>query len=120
MLLRDVRSFNNIYISCGSTDLRMSVDGLANIVRNDFKMDPFSNSLYLFCNQSRNRIKGLFWDHNGFCLCYKRLDGEGAKYQWPATPKAVRDIKVTELKMILNGLSVDPPRGFGNIAARDF
>jgi hypothetical protein len=30
------------------------------------------------------------------------------------------DIKVTELKMILNGLSIEPPLGFENISARDF
>ena len=120
MLLRDVRSYSGIYLACGSTDLRKAVDGLSNIVRNDFEMDPFGNYLFLFCNRSRNRMKALSWDKNGFCLFYKRLDGEGARFQWPDKPEAVCGIKVSQLKMLLEGLSVDPPKGFGEISARDF
>ena len=123
MLLRDICDYNGIYLSCGATDLRKSVDGLAHIVRQDFKIDPFGNYLFLFCNRSRNRLKGLMWDKNGFCMYYKRLDGEGARFNWPGVPddtKAVRDIKVTQLTMLLDGFSVDPPKGFGEVIARDF
>ena len=44
----------------------------------------------------------------------------GAKFVWPNNTEAVRDISVDQLEKLLNGLSVDPPRGFGEIAARDF
>jgi len=120
VLLKDIHSYNRIYIACGPTDLRKSVDGLANIVRQDFKMDPFDNYLFLFCNRARNRLKGLMWDKNGFCLYYKRLDGEGAKFRWPNDSEAVRDIKVQQLKLLIDGFSVDPPKGFGEVSARDF
>jgi len=121
MLLRNIRDYKGIYLSCGVTDLRKSVDGLANIVRNDFKMDPFGNYLFLFCNRARNRLKGLMWDKNGFCLYYKRLDGEGAKFRWPNnSDEAVRDIKVPQLQLLMDGFSVDPPQGFGDVTARDF
>ena len=120
MLLKDIREYSGIYLACGSTDLRKAVDGLANIVRQEFKMDPFGNYIYLFCNKSRNRLKGLCWDKNGFWLCYKRLDGMGAKFSWPADVDAVRKISIAQLAALMNGLSVDPPRGFGEIDARDF
>jgi transposase len=120
MLMKDIREYSGIYIAIGATDLRNSVDGLAHIVKQDFRMDPFGNCLYLFCNRSRNRLKGLCWDRNGFWLCYRRLDGEGARFAWPNSTEAVRDISVTQLEKLLNGLSVDPPRGFGEITARDF
>ena len=120
MLLKDIRSYSGIFLAIGTTDLRKSVDGLANMVRNDFKMDPFGNYLFLFCNKARNRMKGLMWDKTGFCIYYKRLDGMGARFVWPNNIDAVRNINVKQLEMLLNGLSVDPPRGFGNIAARDF
>lgn len=32
----------------------------------------------------------------------------------------VRDISNTELRQLLDGFSIEPPRGFGNIKARDF
>jgi transposase len=120
MLLRDSSGYSAIYIACGATDLRKSVDGLACIVKQDFKLDPFGNYLFLFCNKGRNRLKGLCWDRNGFILCYKRLDGSGAKFQWPKNQEAVRDITNEQLRLLLDGLSIDPPKGFGDITARDF
>jgi len=120
MLLKDIREYSGIYLACGATDFRKSVDGLAHIVKQDFQMDPFGNYLFLFCNKSRNRMKCLCWDRNGFWLCYKRLDGAGAKFVWPDKLDAVRDISVAQLKLLLSGLSVDPPRGFGAVSARDF
>jgi len=121
MLLKNISEYSGIYLACGVTDLRKSVDGLAHIVKQDFEMDPFENYLFLFCNKRRNRMKGLCWDRNGFCLCYKRLDGMGAKFMWPDKLDAVRrDISVSQLKLLMGGLSVDPPRGFGAVSARDF
>jgi len=120
MLLKNITEYSGIYLACGVTDLRKSVDGLANIVRQDFEMDPFGNYLFLFCNRSRSRMKGICWDRNGFCLYYKRLDGQGAKFVWPDKADAVRGVSVAQLKLLLGGLSVDPPRGFSEVRARDF
>jgi len=120
MLLKDIREYSGIFLACGATDLRKATDGLAHIVKQDFQMDPFGNYIFLFCNKTRSRLKCICWDRNGFWLCYKRLDGAGARFVWPNNPEAVRDISVAQLEMLLDGLSVDPPRGFGEIAARDF
>jgi len=120
MLLKDIRDYSGIFLAIGATDLRRAVDGLAHIVKNDFEMDPFGNYLFLFCNKSRNRLKALSWDKSGFALFYKRLDGVGARFVWPNAPEAVRNISVTQLEKLFEGLSVDPPRGFGEVTARDF
>jgi len=120
MLLKDIREYSGIFVACNATDLRKSVDGLAYAVKQEFQMDPFGNYLFLFCNRRRNRLKCLCWDKNGFWLGYKRLDGMGAKFVWPTSPEAVRDISVAQLELLLSGMSVDPPRGFGTITARDF
>ena len=120
MLLKDIGSYSRIFLACGPTDLRKAVNGLSNIVRHDFQMDPFGNYLFLFCNRSRNRLKGLTWDRNGFCLYYKRLDGEGARLCWPANLEAVRDITVGQLRLLMDGFTIDPPKGFSEVSARDF
>jgi len=120
MLLKDIEEYSGIFLACGATDLRKSVDGLAHIVKRDFEMDPFGNALFLFCNKGRNRLKGLTWDKNGFWLCYKRLDGMGAHFQWPNNTESAKRIKVEQLKLLLAGMSVSPPKGFGEIKARDF
>jgi transposase len=120
MLMKDICVYSGIYLACGATDLRKAVDGLANIVRHEFEMDPFGNYLFLFCNRARNRLKGLSWDKNGFCLYYKRLDGEGARFRWPISSQGAREIKVEQLRLLLDGFSVEPPKGFREVSARDF
>jgi transposase len=57
-----------VYLACGSTDMRKSIDSLAAIVQQSFSLDPFSTALFVFCNKSRDKIKILPWDHNGFWL----------------------------------------------------
>lgn len=52
----------HIYIACGYTDMRKSIDGLVAIVEQSFHLDPFSNSLFLFCGRRRDRMKALFWE----------------------------------------------------------
>lgn len=67
-------SIHQVYLAFGPTDLRKSIDGLAMIVQESFKLDPFSKSLFVFCNRKQDKIKILQWDHNGFWLYYKRLE----------------------------------------------
>ena len=71
-----------IYLCCGATDMRKSINGLSAIVECGFKLDPFSNSLFVFCNRNRDRIKILEWDGDGFWLYFKRL--EKGRFKWSA------------------------------------
>lgn len=119
-MLKDISSYGGIYLALGATDLRKAVNGLAMMVEIDFKMDPFGDAIYLFCNRQRNRLKALTWDRNGFILYYKRLDGEGARLKWPKEPGDIRNISVEQLRLLLSGMSIDPPKGFGEVKARAF
>ena len=53
------------------------IDGLARLVQQQFALDPFTNTLFLFCGRRRDRIKGLYWEKDGFILLYKRLEQGG-------------------------------------------
>ena len=81
VMLNDFTGADKVYIACGYTDLRKGIDGLARMVQQQFELDPFTNTLFLFCGRRRDRIKGLYWERDGFILLYKRLE-QGA-YQWP-------------------------------------
>lgn len=95
-----------VYLACGSTDMRKSIDGLAVIVQESFKLDPFSTALYVFCNKSCNKLKILQWEHNGFWLYYRRL--EKGKFQWPKqSQNSLLDINRRELNWLLDGLSIE-------------
>ncbi|MDH5102919.1 IS66 family insertion sequence element accessory protein TnpB [Lacticaseibacillus rhamnosus] len=70
MMLIDMRQLHAIYIVCGKTDLRHGIDGLANVVTHQLKLDPYNKALYLLCGMH----KDLFRDGDGFVLLYKLIE----------------------------------------------
>ncbi|WP_010530099.1 IS66 family insertion sequence element accessory protein TnpB [Lentibacillus jeotgali] len=78
--------FDRVYLARGSTDLRKSIDGLAVIVKECFDLDPFSPSLFVFCNRKHDKLKILQWENNGFWLHYRRL--ERGIFHWPSEKEA--------------------------------
>ena len=46
-----------VYLSCGATDMRKSIDGLAAIVKYSFDLDVFTNSLFVFCNKGAQQAQ---------------------------------------------------------------
>lgn len=105
---------DNVFLSCGATDLRKSIDGLAAIVQLQFQQDPFSSSWFVFCNHGRDRIKILRWDHNGFWLYYRRL--ERGHFRWPDTKNgAVQTISRRQLQWLLDGLVLEQRKAFSEI-----
>lgn len=57
-----------VFLAVGSIDMRKSINGLSILVAEHLEMDPFSGHLFAFCNRTRNIVKILYWDRNGFCL----------------------------------------------------
>lgn len=106
-MLGDISQAEHIYLACGHTDMRKAIDGLAAIVQQNFKLDPFSNSLFLFCRRRANRLKALYWEGDGFVLLYKRL--ENSRFQWPRNQDEVRSISGQEFRWLLEGLAIDQP-----------
>jgi transposase len=95
-----------VHLATDSYDMRKSIDGLAAIVQMSFLLDPFSASLFVFCNKSRNKIKILHWENNGFWLYYKRL--EKGKFQWPkSNGTSTLNISQRELNWLLDGLKIE-------------
>lgn len=97
---------DRVYLAQGSTDLRKSIDGLAILVKEEFDLDPFSPSLFVFCNRQRDKLKILFWDESGFWLFYRRL--ERGTFKWPSGNSSV-PLKITrrQFRWLLDGLSLE-------------
>ena len=94
-----------VFLAVGATDLRKSIDGLALIVQEKFNLDPFSSSLFVFCNRKQDKIKILEWDTTGFWLHYKRLEKD--TFQWPeASNMAHIEIDERAFRWLLDGLSI--------------
>ena len=95
-----------VYLACGHTDMRKSINGLSAIVESSFRLDPFAGALFVFCNRNRDRLKVLVWDEDGYWLCCKRL--EKGHFRWPAVGD---DLTMTltgdELRILLSGTRVE-------------
>ncbi|GAC1365211.1 MAG: IS66 family insertion sequence element accessory protein TnpB [Acidobacteriaceae bacterium] len=107
-----------VYLACGSTDLRKSIDGLAALVTHSFALDLFSSCLFVFCNKHRDKLKILHWDHNGFWLYYRRL--EKGTFRWPARQADQKTIAITrrQLAWLLDGLPMEQARAHKPVDAR--
>jgi transposase len=95
-----------VYICCGPTDMRKSINGLTVMVSESFSLDPFSGSLFVFCNKARNRMKILEWDGDGFWLYFKRL--ERGRFRWPAQgEECVMTLNCNELSYLIEGAKLE-------------
>jgi transposase len=99
-------SGKRVYLACGKTDMRKSINGLAAIVEGSFKLDPFGGALFVFCNRNRDRLKILEWDGDGFWLYFKRL--EKGHFRWPTEGGvATMNLSGEELAILLGGAKVE-------------
>lgn len=112
-----VPGVERIYLACGVTDMRKSIDGLAAVVQVAFALDPFSQAWFVFCSRDRSKLKMLRWDHNGFWLYYRRL--ERGHFEWPSSPKGTTQmISVRQLHWLLDGLTLEQKRAHKAVRAR--
>ena len=112
-MLTDFTGADRIIIACGRTDLRLGIDGLAALVKQQFRLDPFTNTLFLFCGRRRDRIKGLLWEGDGFLLLYKRL--EKGKFQWTRSENEALGITAQQYRWLMEGLSIQQPKAHRKI-----
>ncbi len=95
-----------VYLACGHTDMRKSINGLSAIVEGSFKLNLFDGALFVFCNRNRDRVKILEWDGDGFWLHFKRL--EKGHFRWPAPgEEATMTLTGEELAYLLGGTRVE-------------
>lgn len=108
-MLGDITVLDKIYIICGRTDMRKSIDGLCAIIHEQLKMDPTDKALFLFCGRRRDRIKAIYHEDDGFVLLYKRLTGEGF-YKWPRNEQEVRNLTWKQFEWLMDGLEIEQPK----------
>lgn len=93
---------NTILLFNQPIDMRKSIDGLSLLVTQHFNLQPTSGSLFVFCNKGKDKIKILYWDRNGFCLWYKRLEQE--KFHISYALSGVAQLDKQQLGWLLDGL----------------
>ncbi|MFB8828258.1 IS66 family insertion sequence element accessory protein TnpB [Azotobacter sp. CWF10] len=94
-----------VYLYPKPVDFRKSINGLAALVELDIKVEVFNPVLFVFLNRSRNQVKILYWERNGFCLWLKRLEAE--RFKAPPEPgdEAIV-LSAEELNWLLDGFDL--------------
>jgi transposase len=100
--LSDVR----IFVCLTPIKMQFSFDTLMGVAQKSFDQDPSSGHLFLFFNRKRDRIKILFWDVDGFCIWYKRL--EVGAFQLPVATEGDHGVEPNsrQLDQLLEGLDL--------------
>lgn len=100
-----IRSTNvQVWVCAKAIDMRKSFDGLAEHVRVFLGHDPLNGHLFVFRNNSAQRIKILWWDKEGLAIYYKRL--EKGTFQFPSSGEKSMPISSAELVRLLEGLDI--------------
>lgn len=86
------------------TDMRKSFNGLAGLVKNKLKENSLSGDLFIFVNRRLTLMKILYFDRNGYCIWYKKLE-QGA-FQLPKGCGEKILLDYTQLKLILEGIDL--------------
>ena len=99
-----------IYFATQLVDLRKGITGLCAVVEQTLQSDPNTGQLFVFIGKSKNKIKILFWDNNGFAIYHKRL--ERGRFQLPVIHKQRTKIEMqaTQLAMLLDGIDLNAKR----------
>ncbi len=99
-----------IFVCTSPIHMNLSFDRLRGVAQETFDQDPLSGHLFLFFNRQRDRIKILYWDQDGFCIWYKRL--EFGVFQLPIATTGERGVELngTQLQRLLDGLDLKSGR----------
>ena len=99
-----------IFLSTRATDMRKSIDGLSGEVLDYIGHDPAAGGLFVFYNRRRDKLKMLWWEQDGYCVLYKRL--EAGTFQMPLFEGAETGIALSgdQLHLILAGIDLESVR----------
>ncbi len=99
-----------IHFATALVDMRNGIDGLRALVEGTLKKDPYDGHLFVFVGKSKDKVKILFWDRNGFVLYLKRL--ERGRFQLPAVDARTKHVAMepAQLAMLLDGIDLNARR----------
>ena len=91
-----------ILLAAQPVDFRKGMDGLAALVQQVLRADPFAGDVFIFRARRADRVKILVFDGTGLCLYSKRL--EAGRFTWPSPAEGVVRLSAAQLATLLEGL----------------
>lgn len=104
-MMRPDPGIPTVYLCVAPVDFRKAIQGLSLLVEQELELNPFETTLFVFINRRRDKIKVLYWEKNGFCLWYKRLEKQ--RFKWPVGHSdATITLNGEELNWLLDGFDL--------------
>jgi len=103
-MMRPDAGLPRVYLCVAPVDFRKSIDGLSLLVEQQLNLNPFESVLFVFINRRRDKIKILYWEKNGFCLWYKRLEKQ--RFKWPEQAAETLALNGEQLNCLLDGFDL--------------
>lgn len=82
-----------VMVATKPVDFRKGMEGLAMLVREHMKADPFSGAVYVFRAKRADRFKLIFWDGTGF-----------GKFIWPSASAGAVSISAAQMAYMREGI----------------
>ena len=95
-----------ILLAAQPVDFRKGMDGLAALVQQALRADPFAGDVFIFRPKRADRVKILVYDGTGLCLYAKRL--EAGRFSWPSPAEGVVRLERGAARDPARGLAVAP------------
>lgn len=104
-MMRPNDALPSVYLCTEPVDFRKAIGGLSLIVEQELGLSPFEQTLFVFINRRRDKVKILYWEKNGFCLWYKRLEKQ--TFKWiPCPLSATVTLTGEQLNRLLDGFDL--------------
>jgi transposase len=89
-----------ILLATQPVDFRKGMDGLAALVQQALRADPFAGDVFIFRPRRTDRVKILVYDGTGLVLYAKRL--EAGRFSWPSPADGVVRLSAAQLATLID------------------
>ena len=91
-----------VFVATAPVDFRKGVHGLAALVAEGLKGNPYSGDVYVFRSKRADRLKFLIFDGTGMVLLTKWI--EEGRFTWPPIRSGTMQLTPTQFAMLFEGL----------------
>lgn len=91
-----------IVVATKPVDFRKGHDGLAALVQQTLRKNPFTGTVFVFRAKRADRLKLIYWDGTGLVMTYKRL--EDTTFTWPGVRNSVMSLNHAQFEALFAGL----------------
>lgn len=91
-----------VVVATQPVDFRAGMDGLAALVQQKLRSDPYCGSVFIFRSKRMDRLKLLVWDGTGIILATKWL--EDGRFFWPPIRDGAIQLSAAQFALLIDGL----------------